>query len=59
MAMSNANVVSSIESLLRKVQRGEIQATAFDDQLDGYVSALEGLSGEQRLLLSDDVLEFR
>ena len=41
--MTNANVIGRIVQLLERFERGEMSATALDDQIEDYVSALEGL----------------
>jgi hypothetical protein len=46
--MSNASVVVSILAMLARFENGEIAAIPLVEQLDGYVSALESLSGESR-----------
>lgn len=44
--MSNANVVASIAKLLERFEKRQLSPTELDDQLEDYISALEGLRGE-------------
>lgn len=51
--MSNANVVTAIAKLLERFESGDLSATALDDQMEDYVSALEGLRGEHLRVVRD------
>ena len=51
--MSNANVTRAISKMLQSARSRQISPTAFDDQLGGYISSLEGLSEAQRRGIRD------
>ena len=46
--MGNSSVVAAIDSLVAVAVKRKVLPTEFDEQLNDYVSALEGLNGDQR-----------
>ena len=58
--MSNASVVTSIRNLLRRFEAREVPTSTISEQIADYVSALEGLRGENLRALRDTAnrLEF-